>query len=324
MVKKALAVTESGIWETIAGCNAPPPPYDSKMMAVASASVGIEVHAQRKGGLISALQSEIVELVTGGLFAKTKDDWYAYWTRDRIVAFERANALLSSAIDSAFESADERRQVIERGNAACISKITTRLGHLVGDIDKAEDRIREACDIIDGCDMLPDPKLRGVDSDCAVRLSMTITWYGIAINSLTVAADRDDVPAFLVEMFTRLVKGGSMLALRTAQYAADLRSLAPSALLVLNAFIQPADDGYGFVGAVEELNIETCGETQEEMRSLLVKTVSGYFRAEKARDGLRETLSMFRVEGASDHLLVSLYVREEGESRFADIFKVSL
>lgn len=324
MAKNALAVTESGIWETIAGCNAPPPAYDAKMMAVASASVGIEVHAQRKGGLIGALKSEIIELVTGGLAAKTVDDWYEYWARNRFLAFARANASLSSAIDAAFESVEERRQVVERGNAACVSRIAKRLAHLSEDIDAAEDRMRKTCDIIAGLDMSPDPKLRGVDSDCATRLAMTITWYGITINSLAVAAEQDSVPSFLVDFAVSLAKACSTVALRTAHSAADLRSMNPSALVILNASIHPADDGFGYVGEVNELNIETCCETKEEMWSLIVKTVGGYFRAEKARDGLRETLSKFQVNETSEQLLVPLYVRDEGKPRFVDILKVSL
>jgi hypothetical protein len=50
--------------------------------------------------------------------------------------------------------------------------------------------------------------------------------------------------------------------------------------------ISRTEDGRGFVGACQELELMTCGETRDEMHRLIVDLVIGYLEAEAKRGNL--------------------------------------
>lgn len=262
----------------------------------------------------------MLRLIHDSLRSVRASDWVEYWV-EHWAMFERLNQAFLTLIEYAYDDASQR--VIEQGNDLCRSRITKKLPQLEQQIRESETKILDACQTALEFRALQDPKLRAVDTECASRFMISTSWFNIAINSLHGACELPQLPelaSFLVEFLRQVADA----ALRATRAATELRAASAAEHVMLSATIKPAEDGYGYVGAVPQLEIETCAETRDEMKDLLADLVRGYFEAEKKRGTLSDTLSGLDIPGHPRKLLVSLYVHDGNETMLTDVVPLAL
>jgi hypothetical protein len=291
-------------------------------MSFAAGSVHLEDTSNQA---LNAIKIELRNIVREGIDTATgSETWFAYWTAGRIRAFTRYMKALVSLIEATYGTDHERDEALERGNRACRETIAQTHPSIAASIDESDAQVLRACQIVENFQPLQDLKRRTLDNECARGLDAYLCWYGIAMNSLVCACQEHPTEDGLIEFLHTLVSNASSSALASAQAAAAIRSVPPDEQVVLNARIEAASDGFGFVGAIQELDLETCAETHAETHELLRQLVTGYLAAERSRGDLAGALADLGVTGAPSRILVSMYVQDGGAALLPDVIDLPL
>lgn len=266
------------------------------------------------------------KLIEEGLTVGSADEWFQFWMDhwEKFDSLYRARCVLYR---DAFATEDELTRVIERSSALCGTAIAERWPPLSGEIQSASEAARNACEMSATFKPLSSKDLRIIDLECAQILGSSLSWFVIALSSLrslssTGAHSWND--SRMADLLFHLVKETASAATRMASAGAALRNVDPENLIVVEATISAADDGFGYVATLSPLHLETCGETAEEMRYLVREAVRGYFRAEKKNGTLSEALEELEISGEAEHVAVSLYVREGDVTALSDVLILSL
>lgn len=262
-------------------------------------------------------------MIVEGLEARSEGEWFQFWMDrwERFASLHQARRVLYRA---AFATDQELSSAIEQSGVRCGEAASERWPQFSEGMQSALESIRGACELAATFKVLPSKELRVIDLECAQILGASITWFDVAISSLCSPSARPEIGSEVSDLLFMLVRETSSVAVRMASAAAALRDVDPAGLLLVEATISPADDGVGYVATLSPLDLETCGETAEEMRHLVKEAVRGYFRAEKMRGTLAESLAELSITGEAAHVAVSLYVREGDVTALSDVLNLSI
>lgn len=290
--------------------------------------------AQRKISELQVFSHSLRNLILRGLTAPTIEAWSEYWQQpEQWVSFVDFSRALRRALEDLELHEDSHRKGIED---VFWTRLTESHASKAADLQELRSKLAESNAVVRTVlksTPLRSDELKTVETELIRRFNSAQHWISIGVHSLqlVVEASQQGTPLttseHLVEGILEISLGHALDALHTANEGAQLR--VPPADKVFATFtskISATEDGQGFIGACDELELMTCGATREEVHKLVIDLVIGYLSAEARRGNLGRILtSQLRTSEnpAPSHLSLRLPIID-GDSAYCAFVEMKI
>jgi hypothetical protein len=294
-----------------------PPAWDAKMMALPGITFGAPTlpsfALSEQLAALGTCGHALKRLLIQGLQVGDFSSWLEYWNEeerwdtfaDLFRAFRRTLAALPEEIRQ--QASNQAAHTFLAKKLPDKRESLEQIKLAQGDVSKL---VREELSR-----PLRSEDFKAADLTCASSFNHSQLWYVIGMNSLLLVAGQGaeistDDPD-LVDGIFAITLDSAIDSLHSAYEGAHLRTVpTDTAHLTFNTTIVPTRDAQGFIGSCVELDVMTCGETEEEMTELLGQLVESCIKAEAARGTLGKTLAeLLRAPSALSlsHLVIRIY-----------------
>jgi hypothetical protein len=266
-----------------------------------------------QGTALEARAQELRRILSSGLAAASFSEWLEYWNEgerletfaDLFKSFRRTVRVLPEEVRQLRHQ--EAQQTLAKGFPDHLRQLEGIVAVQASITEVLRSDLSLPLRSID---------LKAADAECIFSFNSAQTWWTIAMNSLLMLAEAkqraedfgtgEPLCSDLIE-FTFDV---ALDALHAASAGAQLRVISSDTIhLTFHAEVTPTDDGLGFLGTCLELDLMTCGETEEEMSQLLSDLIRSFVRSEEAQGTLHRYVAAhlkFPGEFAINQLVIRL------------------
>jgi hypothetical protein len=270
-----------------------PPAWDAKTMSLSAISLETAAPSTRalsdQGAALETCARELRRMLSNGLLTTTFSDWLGYWNEeerwetfaDLFRGFRRAVQALPE------EARQQRNREAHRILTNGFPDHRQQLEAIVATQADISKMLRDELSL-----PLRSAEVKAADAECARSFNSAQMWWIIAMNSLLLLAEVNQRsastgPGGLHSELITFAFETTLDGLHAVCEGKQLRVLSSDTLhLTFHAEISPTDDGLGFLGTCFELDLMTCGETEEEMIQLLADLIRSFVKSEESRGTL--------------------------------------